>query len=69
MVTGKVDMDFPPERIKLIRALLGLNQDAFAEKYNLGRNTVSRLEAADAPRVMIGTTLGALLKAARDAGA
>ena len=67
-MVGQVSTAFPPERVKLIRALKKMTQAEFALTYGLSVTTVSRLENGET-ETLTGPTLGALLEAARDTGA
>jgi len=42
-----IDLQFTPERIKAIRAALGLNQKEFADKIGVAGSTVSLWESGD----------------------
>jgi len=68
MTVRQESLDFPPTRIKLIRSLLGMSQQEFAERYNISANSLYFWEngtrSPTEARVLKG-----LLQAARDAGA
>ncbi len=61
-------LEFSPDRVRLVRALLRLSRREFAKRYDVGINTVVRLESESQYRPG-SKVLGALLQAARDAGA
>ena len=67
-MVGQVSTAFPPERVKLIRALKKMTQAEFALAYGLSVTTLSRLENGEAGEILL-PTLGKLLEAARDVGA
>lgn len=66
-MAGQVSMEFPPERVKLIRALSKLSQPEFADRYGISVTTLSRLENGEGEPSL--PTIGALLQAAKDTGA
>lgn len=67
-MVGQTDIEFPPQRLRLIRGLLRKSQAEFAESYGIDIKTVSRIENGRTEAIT-GKVLGALLKAAEDAGA